>query len=258
VPFAVSLHNDSSRPFVVDGVEVSCDCTLIDKERFLGVALDPGGSLTIDGRIRAGASAGTVERAISVSSASGLIVETHLSLTVVETYQFDRRSVDFGAVELGGDYRQIINVKGANLLSCSASDTWLQATVLGPDRLDVALLPERLPSGPNLATIEVKLDDPYVSAALLSVRAMSRSSLRAMPSYVFLPDGEARRVRFVDADGEFVRVASATSESTDILAEIQDGDVLVRLAGREPVRNVVVLAEDAEGRIAKVLVTAPP
>jgi hypothetical protein len=79
-----------------------------------------------------------------------------------------------------------------------------------------------------------------------------------MPSYVFLPDGEARRVRFVDADGEFVRVASATSESTDILAEIQDGDVLVRLAGREPVRNVVVLAEDAEGRIAKVLVTAPP
>ncbi len=243
---------------MVDEIKVSCDCTLIDKDKYVGLAIQPGESLPIMGTIRAGAAAGQPERIVTLVTTSGELFEVRLRLNVVETYSLDRHSVDFGSVDIQERYKSLIHVVGANVVDCEASDRWLSAKAVSKNEIEISALPELLPRGSNIGTVAIRLDDPYRPVTIVSVRAACKSSLRALPSFLFLPSRQRRHVRFVDSDGRFVPISSASCEHPAVLAEIDQGDLFLTYTGSEEIRNIVVIGEDADGRNARVIVTARP
>ncbi len=242
-----------------------CDC-LFSAAEYEGKTVAPGGSMTLQFRLRLGVQARELLRHIEIRLASGERIPVTAHARVVATYSLSTGLIAFGDVPLLGGEHAAKSVRFTSstvqLVDARGDREWVHAEVspLGPHESEVVitLLSERLPSGTNSANVVLATDDPRRPQSAVRVTATGIAELRPYPAQVIVPAQEAMAVKVFRRDGQPAMLKSATCEQPEIDASIDaDGRLQVRNGGLRGGTARVVL-EDRDGRRGVLLVLCIP
>ena len=268
--FLLAFVNESGDEITVSDLTTSCNCTLVDRDEYVGRVLRPWETVDIVGSFEAGERAGVSRQRVTLVTRSGYTHSAVVEAKVHGTYQvlphiLEFREVDTGSVDSEPVAQSIVfRSDTARIVGQADIDSlWLRLveseTVEADTVMHVVVIPQLLPLGANVARAVVPTDDPYRPEFSVFVNAEGVALLRAVPSQVFLRPGESKTVRFIDHDGDMVDVTRLEGTVNGISARIvESGDavVLMRSVESNNARAGTVWVTDANGRRARVLVTA--
>lgn len=267
VPFNATFVNDGPEAVVVATVKSSCGCTVLERASYSDVVVEPAGALAISGTLDVGQLPGQHRKKLDLLLISGAIHPVFLKYAVFATYDFKPRNLRFGEVDLDDPTDDaitsvIFSSDTASIMGEAVVDSpWLEVGLHdrgnGEAEIAVHVVKRNLPYGRNFGRVSVSTDDSMRPSFTIPVYARGLSSLRPVPSHLFLRPGEQGCVRFITSDGATARIASAESDSTtvELVVDTDRRRIRVSLAGERLANAAVVSVTDDQGRGSKFLVS---
>jgi hypothetical protein len=269
VPFELSFVNRSPATVIIQHVEASCDCVVLEAESLASRAIGPGEILPLAGTIDTEDHPGAYVRTVTLEAESGEKWAAVVELDVVGTWSLSADRLDFGEFYLG--------TPGIEYLEQSfrfASDTddllgqpkcdapWVECFVAPRDDAAKEIL-VRIPVqklAPGVSTTEILLrttSDVRPDGAVY-VRVNAIPALVLKPPNVFLVGGEARRVRVFDHDGGTVQLVRVESSHEYVSVRvIRPNEIEIQnTTGRRLTETATVRVQDAQGRSVEIRVSA--
>jgi len=225
VPFELEFVNHSPSAVDIAEIKSSCDCTVIDKEKFPTQSVAPGATLSIPGTLHAGTRPGEKKRTITLVSASGATFTAELHIEVAPSYTLSRGVVKFAVLDDEPVVEEVrFESDVSQMIGQPISDSpWLTAETDG-DLIRLTVDPSLVPpTGRSMAHVSIQTHDVHVPVVTLPVAVSKLSDINVYPPRLFVIDDTPKRVLVTDAAGS---------------PTLQTGFVYV--AGRQAVRCLIL------------------
>lgn len=267
VPFSLRFMNGGPTPLVLGSVGSSCGCAVVERERYEGLTLAPGESLTIDGVMRTEAATGRCRAAVTVTDGEGTAYAANVSVEVVGTWRLSEADIQVDDIVLGeGDAEAfsrlvVFSSNQDELLDVKPMCDWLEVRVArresGPVEILLRGLRERLWPGCNVANVIVCTNNAVKPEGTIYIKVWAAPALEPTPSHVSLLGTAAQRASFHAHDGGPVELVAADSTDGAVVARIVSEDTIevVNTSGAIMPEIVTVKVTDHVGRSSTVQVS---
>lgn len=262
-PFELQFVNRSTRSVGIKKIVSSCGCTVLDEDLH-GSAVEPGETISITGRIDAGARPGHFQRRVDLFTDDDQLFSAFVHYNVVATYTLQPTVVDFGRVDPSdSDFDDVrtalFRSDTATLGEPSVDSPWLEAAThersSGETEIVIHARKEYPVYGKHVGRVVIPTSDPNHPSVVILAQVDCVQALRPVPAHVFLRGDEVQTVRLVDDAGEAAPVAKAWSDCLDLSVTVDAASVSVTNArGANPDEAVVVWVVDDRDRRTSFLV----